>query len=179
MYQLLKPVFLIGFMGAGKTSVARRIARSCGLASIDMDSYIVRREGKEIPEIFAECGEAGFREIETQALREIAAMEENLIVSCGGGIVTTPENLDIMAECGLVVHLKVTADQAAKRIGNTSSRPLFDNLENARARCDARMPLYDQAADITVDTADKAMGQIAGELRARLEEKGALCQQQK
>lgn len=166
-------------MGAGKTSVARRIARNCGLASIDMDTYIVRREGKEINEIFAEVGEAGFREIETQALREIAAMDDNLVVSCGGGVVTTPENLDIMSGAGVVVHLRVTADQAAERIGNTASRPLFDSLENARARCDARMPLYEQAADITVDTAGKAMGQIVGELRRLLEEEGVLCQQQK
>ena len=179
MYRLSKPLFLIGFMGAGKTSIARRLARSCGLASIDMDTFIVRREGREISDIFAENGEAAFREIETQVLQEIAAMDDNLVVSCGGGIVTKPENLEIMSNSGYVLHLLVTADQAAERITNTSSRPLFDNIDSARERCIARMPLYEQAADLTVDTAGKTVAQIAGEIKRKLEEEGVLCQQRR
>ena len=63
--ELARPVFFVGFMGAGKTSVARRLARTCGVASVDMDTYLERREGKRVKEIFAQAGEDGFRAIET------------------------------------------------------------------------------------------------------------------
>ena len=64
--ELARPVFFVGFMGAGKTSVARRLARTCGVASVDMDTYLERREGKRVKEIFAQAGEDGFRAIETE-----------------------------------------------------------------------------------------------------------------
>ena len=67
--ELVRPVFFVGFMGAGKTSVSRRLARLCGISSIDMDSYIERREGRRIRDIFAEDGEGFFRDLETQVLR--------------------------------------------------------------------------------------------------------------
>ena len=70
--ELDSPGLFVGFMGAGKTSVARRLARTCGVASVDMDTYIERREGKKVKEIFAEGGEEGFRAIETDVLRELA-----------------------------------------------------------------------------------------------------------
>ena len=82
--ELARPVFFVGFMGAGKTSVARRLARTCGVASVDMDTYLERREGKRVKEIFAQAGEDGFRAIETDVLRELAG-KEPLLVSCGGG----------------------------------------------------------------------------------------------
>lgn len=176
MYYLSKPVFLIGFMGAGKTSIARRFARNYGLASIDLDVYVIRQVGKDIKEIFEDDGEEAFRQIEMQALKDIVEMNDNLLISCGGGIVTKQENLEIMEKHGIVVHLKVTVDQAAERISNTSSRPLFDNIDNARARCEERLPLYEKAADITIDTGGKSMGKIANELKCALEEKGILCQ---
>ena len=75
---LARPVFFVGFMGAGKTSVARRLARSCRVASVDMDTYIERREGKRVKDIFAESGEAGFRAIETEVLRELGAKPGNI-----------------------------------------------------------------------------------------------------
>ena len=84
--ELARPVFFVGFMGAGKTSVSRRLARLCGIASIDMDSYIERREGRRIRDIFAEDGEGRFRDLETQVLREMTQGDPAL-VSCGGGVV--------------------------------------------------------------------------------------------
>ena len=138
---LSRPVFFVGFMGAGKTSVARRLARTCKVASVDMDTYIERREGKKVKEIFAAVGEEGFRAVETDVLAELAA-KEPLLVSCGGGVVVTPANHEVFRECGFVVYLEVTADEAAGRISDTSTRPLFQNLEAARARCAERLPLY-------------------------------------
>ncbi len=109
--ELARPVFFVGFMGAGKTSVARRLARTCGVASVDMDTYLERREGKRVKEIFAQMGEDGFRAIETDVLRELAG-KEPLLVSCGGGVVERDENRAILRDAGFVVYLQVTADEA-------------------------------------------------------------------
>ena len=148
---LSRPVFFVGFMGAGKTSVARRLARTCKVASVDMDTYIERREGKKVKEIFAAVGEEGFRAVETEVFRE----------------------------CGFVVYLEVTADEAAGRISDTSTRPLFQNLEAARARCEERLPLYAAVADATVNTAGKSVPAIAREVQRILEKEGILCPQRR
>ncbi|MEB1813800.1 shikimate kinase [Adlercreutzia mucosicola] len=176
---LARPVFFVGFMGAGKTSVARRLARSCRVASVDMDTYIERREGKRVKDIFAESGEAGFRAIETEVLRELGAKPDPLLVSCGGGVVVTPENHEVFRESGFVVYLHVTADEAASRISDVSTRPLFQNLEAARARAAERLPLYEAVADVTVDTAGKSVFAIAREVQRILEKEGILCPQPK
>lgn len=176
--RLTRPVFFVGFMGAGKTSVARRLARTCGIASVDMDTYLERREGKRVKEIFAESGEEGFRAIETEVLRELAD-KEPLLVSCGGGVVKMPENRDILKQSGFVVHLKVTADEAKSRISDTSTRPLFQNLDSARKTAEERAPLYAEVSDVVVDTAGKNVAAIAREVQAVLEKEGVLCLQRK
>ena len=176
---LLRPVFFVGFMGAGKTSVARRLARTCGIASVDMDTYLERREGKRVKEIFAEVGEEGFRLIETDVLAELAGKDDPLLVSCGGGVVTREENRAILAEGGVVVYLEVTADEAASRISDKSTRPLFQDIEAARRRCAERLPLYESVADITVSTAGRSVPSIAWEVQRLLEKEGVLCRQPK
>ena len=173
--ELAKPVFFVGFMGAGKTSVARKLARTCGIASVDMDTYLERREGKRVRERFAEAGEEAFRAIETDVLRELAG-KDPLLVSCGGGAVLRPENRAILAERGYVVYLQVTADEAASRISDVSTRPLFRDLETARATIEARLPLYEDVADAVVNTAGKSVAAIAREVRGVLEREGILWQ---
>lgn len=177
--ELARPVFFVGFMGAGKTSVARRLARTCGIASVDMDTYLERREGKRVKEIFAEVGEEGFRLIETDVLAELAGKDDPLLVSCGGGVVTREENRAILAEGGVVVYLEVTADEAASRISDKSTRPLFQDIEAARRRCAERLPLYESVADITVSTAGRSVPSIAWEVQRLLEKEGVLCRQPK
>ena len=178
-YELTRPVFLIGFMGAGKTSVARRVARDAGIASVDLDTYLERREGRRIKDIFADEGEEGFRAIETDVLMELAEKDEPLLVSCGGGIVTQERNRDILAEKGMVIHLRVSADEAASRISDLSSRPLFQDIEAARKRCEDRLPLYEGTADVTIDTAGKSIAVIAGKVCNVLKKEGVLCPQPK
>lgn len=174
--KLREHVFFIGFMGAGKSSVARRIARISKIASLDMDKYIVRSQGKSIPEIFDQGGETLFRSIETSVLKEIGDMEDPMFVSCGGGIVQTPENIELLKRYGTVVHLVVDADEAAHRISNLDSRPLFNDIESARALCDQRIPLYEEAADITIATKGKSVGKIASEVMDALSERGIMQQ---
>ena len=170
---MMRPVFFVGFMGAGKTSVARKLARRAGVASIDMDTYIERRCDKAVKEIFAESGEAGFRAIETEVLRELACGEPQL-VSCGGGVVLADENRAILRAHGFVVYLKVTAAEAASRISDVSTRPLFGDLEQAQRVIEGRLPLYEEVADVTIDTAGRGSGAIAREVFRLLREKGVL-----
>ena len=172
-YDLEKPVFFVGFMGAGKTSVARKLARNAGISAVDMDTYIERRCDMQVKEIFAESGEAGFRAIETDVLRELATGDARL-VSCGGGVVLRSENRSILKEHGFVVYLQVTAAEAASRISDLSTRPLFGDLEQAEAVIQARLPLYEEVADITVNTAGRGTGSIARETFTLLKRQGIL-----
>lgn len=177
IYELDRPVFLVGFMGAGKTSVARKLARMAGVASVDMDTYIERCEHKRVKEIFAEVGEDGFRAIETQTLYELGMKKDPMVVSCGGGVVLRPENRKALSELGLVVYLSVTAAEAASRISDVSSRPLFGDLQNAQRVIDERLPLYEEVADVTIDTVGRGSSSIAHEVFDILKEKGVLWQQ--
>ena len=169
-----KPVFFIGFMGAGKTSVSQQIAVTCGVASIDADEYLELREDRIVADIFAEDGEEAFRDIETDVLRDLAARSPRLI-ACGGGVVSKrPENAAIMHEAGYVVYLKVSADGAAARIPNTDSRPMFKNLDTARKTVVEREPQYEAAADVAVDTEGRTIREVADEVVERLLEAGVL-----
>lgn len=173
-YELVKPVFFIGFMGAGKTSVSQQLAVTYGLASIDADEYLELREDRIIADIFAEDGEEAFRDIETDVLRDLAKRSPRLI-GCGGGVVTKrPENAEIMRDSGFVVYLKVTADGAAARIPNTDSRPMFKNLETARKTIVQRAPQYEAAANVSVETEGRTIREVAEEVAQILLERGIM-----
>lgn len=174
-WQLRQPVYFVGFMGAGKTSVARKVARIASVSSIDVDSYIERRCDKKISEIFDEVGEAGFREIEKQLLQELTADEPRLI-ACGGGIVLAEENRALLNQNGFVIYLEVTAEEAAARISDTSTRPLFGDLEQAQKVIDGRLHLYEEVADVTLDTAQRSTGSLAYEIVDLLKQEGILWQ---
>lgn len=177
-YELTCPVFFVGFMGAGKTSVARKLARRAGVAAIDMDTYIERRAGKNTTAIFDEVGEDGFRAMETEVLRELA-QGDPVLVSCGGGVVVRPENREILKNAGFVVYLKVTAAEAASRITNYSSRPLFGDLEQAQRLCEERLPLYEEVASAAIDTAGHGSGANAREVFRLLKREGILIERSK
>ena len=100
-FYLTKPVFFIGFMGAGKTSISQQIAVTCGVASIDADEYLELREDRIVADIFAEDGEEAFRDIETDVLRDLVKRSPRLI-GCGGGVVTKrPVNAQRGGLCGV------------------------------------------------------------------------------
>ena len=175
--ELAKPVFFVGFMVAGKTSTSRRLARQCGLATIDLDAYIERRERRAINQIFAEQGEQAFRDMETQVLDEFAH-KGPMLVSCGGGIVLREENREILKNNGFVVYLQVTAEQAVERVGDVSTRPLFKNLETARQTIAGRLPMYEDVASVSIDTVGKSINVVAQEIQEILEKEGVLCLRQ-
>lgn len=111
----MKPVFLIGYMGCGKTTLGEVLAAQMGLAFIDLDDYIEQRQGLTINEIFATMGEARFRQVEADALGDVAAMTD-VVVSCGGGTPCHGNNMSLMNEAGTTVWLTTSAERITARL---------------------------------------------------------------
>ena len=174
-YELTRPVFFVGFMGAGKTTLTRRLARSLGLASADIDRSIERDAGLSIKELFAQVGEERFRELEAQKLEQFAAGVP-LLISCGGGLVEGERSRQIIAESGLCVHMFVSPDESASRISNHDTRPFFETMDSVREVNSRRAPIYEEIADATIDTTGKLPHEVAGEVRKLLLKEGVLCQ---
>ncbi|MCL2889020.1 MAG: shikimate kinase [Eggerthellaceae bacterium] len=177
-FELTQPVCLVGFMGAGKSSLAGRLARMCMIPAVDMDALIEERSGRKIAEIFAESGEAQFRAYESGLLSELASAAP-AVISCGGGVVLAAENQQILKSSTCVVYLDIGFEEAHKRISDLSTRPLFADIEKARELYLQRKPLYEQLADICIDSGTKSVNEIALELQEALLAKGVLCQRQK
>jgi len=165
-------LFFVGPMGAGKTTIGRRVAELLGLAFFDLDHEIEMHTGATIPLIFDLEGEAGFRERERAQLAELAA-RSGVVLSTGGGAVLDAENRRCLRERGFVVYLETTVDQQLSRLARDRHRPLLatpDRHERLLALAAARDPLYREVADLTVPAAHGrnvavAAGQLAAELR--------------
>lgn len=149
-----KNLMLIGFMGTGKTTVSAALRRITGLEEVDMDSYIVEKEGMSIPEIFEKFGEAGFRAKETEVLKEIQRTKGK-IVSCGGGIVLKDENVEIMKDGGIILLLTASPEVIFDRVKDHTDRPILNadmSLEHVKRLMDERRERYEYAADVTINT---------------------------
>ena len=146
-------LFLIGPMGAGKTTVGRRVAEQLGLAFHDLDQEIEARCGADIPLIFElEC-ETGFRKRESEVLDELTA-RQGVLISTGGGAVLRAENRQRLRERGFVVYLETTVEQQLKRLAHDRKRPLLaapDRRERLTALLAEREPLYREIADLILD----------------------------
>ncbi len=152
-------LFLTGFRGSGKSSVAQLLSFRLSLPVIDLDDEIERAAGKSIKEIFAEVGEVGFRDQETASLQR-AVNHPKSIISLGGGAILRPENRDCVRQHGVCVWLKVDAATAEKRISSDPTtgtrRPALTDLDwrkEIETQLELRAPLYSAVADFTVDTA--------------------------
>ena len=174
MYRLNIPrpenVVLVGFMGSGKSSVGRLVARTLQSRFVDTDRLVVDRAGMEIRDIFANHGEAFFRGEETRALRSLLG-GRRLVVATGGGIVTIPENLAALKELGFVVWLTASEEMIWERVSRNTRRPLL-HTENPRETVhnmlEARNPLYESAAQMKVDTTTLTHAQVAERIYERV-----------
>lgn len=167
----MKPLFLIGFMGAGKSTVGAIVAQRLGRPFLDLDKEIERQQGMSVAHLFEKLGESGFRDAEREALT-LAAQRPELVVACGGGVVTDEASHAILREHGVVVLLQVSADEAIARVGRyVSGRPLLraGDPGAVAALLKSRERLYEAAADLLVDTADRSPAEIADEVVSLVE----------
>lgn len=167
-------IFFIGFMGAGKSTLARTLGTMFGRRFCDTDRLVIARTGSSIKKIFADKGEAYFRERETSVIESLS-LERSLLVSCGGGVIVRPENVELMRAMGHVVFLDISVDGALAHITNRSERPLLgDTREQTAALHAQRRPQYLAAAHTVVDINGKDFQEVAHEVGALLVEMGLL-----
>lgn len=163
-------IFLIGFMGAGKSTVAAMLGERLDLPVLDLDSLIESAAGLSVSDAFARHGEAWFREREREALESVARMPRS-VVACGGGVVLDPGNRATLKRAGFVVYLEVTAAEALARVGDTATRPLLAGPAGALAATallSARETLYTATADITVETVGRNASEVANTVISEL-----------
>ena len=164
-------IVLVGFMGAGKSSVGRTLARMTGLPRFDTDELIAARFGLTIAQIFEQHGEEKFREAETETLRGLSGKGAAIVVT-GGGIVLRPENRQLLRELGTVVHLSANEETLFARISRRATRPLLqteDPRRTVQELLGKRLPLYREVADTEVDTSLLTHEEVASRILERLE----------
>jgi shikimate kinase len=159
---MAKQLVLIGLMGSGKTSVGKRCAQRLARPFVDVDDVTATLAGMPVPEFLAARGEAEFRALEKQAVADVCASPESLVIACGGGTVLDPENRAKLRAVGLVVWLRAPAEVLARRVGDGSTRPLIaHDPAGTLARLERmRQPAYEATADRTVDTDDVALDDV-------------------
>ena len=170
-----RTIALVGLMGVGKSSVGRRLANTLGLSFRDADTEVEAAAGRSIPDIFAELGEAEFREGERKVIARLLD-EAPHVLATGGGAFTDPRTRELIKAKAISVWLKTDLEVLARRIGRKDTRPLLigkDPMDVLQAQAAARYPTYAQA-DVTVETGDAAhhvsVDQLIRALSAYLEE---------
>lgn len=166
-------LFLIGFMGAGKSSVSAGLGRMLGREVVEMDQRIAAQEGMSIPELFAQKGEPYFRACETALLKSFAQGAPR-IVSCGGGVPLREENVVAMRESGTVVLLTASPEVILERVKDSDERPLLQGHKDVSyiaVLMEQRRPRYEAAADITVDTSQLNIEEVCRQVLRQVTER--------
>ena len=148
----MNSIVLCGFMGCGKSTVGKNLARKSGRKYVDMDFYIEQKAGLRVSEIFEKYGEAGFRDMEHEACRELSE-KKNLVIASGGGALTFERNVEVFKNKDIIVLLDVPLDTIKHRLRHDTKRPLLqrpDKDEAMQKLYEQRLPLYQKAADVTV-----------------------------
>jgi len=169
----MKHIILVGFMGCGKTHVGSILAKELGLPFVDMDEQIVEQARRSVTEIFAEHGEAHFRDIETEVLKDLLAGHEQTVISSGGGVPMQEANLPLLKE-GIVVYLKAPVEVLVSRLKNDKKRPILqggDLREKITTLLAKRGPIYESVSNIEVVTGNGAVETIVGQIIEKLVEK--------
>jgi len=155
-------IYLVGFMGTGKSSSGKAAALRLGFSFVDLDECIENKEKISIPEIFAQKGEAYFRKVEKDVLGEVS-VRDTCVVSCGGGIVIDQDNIALMKRTGIMVCLTASAQVIFERVRHYTHRPLLqvpDPKEKIESLLRIRAPYYAQS-DLTIDTSALSVDEAA------------------
>lgn len=166
-------VFFIGFLGAGKSTLARNLGTMFNRRFVDTDRMVERRQGMSLGKLFRLRGEAQFRTLETEALQSLQG-ERSLLVSCGGGIVERSVNIELIHAMGFCVYLEGDLADSLRQIRSFAARPDFKSPEHARRLLEHRRPLYEQAADLTIDIRGRSFKDVSYECAERLLERGLI-----
>jgi shikimate kinase len=165
-------IYLVGFMGTGKTSTGKELAKRKKLQFMDLDELIELKQKRLISDIFAEKGEPYFRRVEKQVLKQVSK-EKKFVVACGGGIVLDPENIKIMKETGIMVCLTSSPEAICKRTSACSTRPLL-NVKDPKKQIEhllkMRAPYYAKA-DKAIDTSKLSVKETAEKIIKLLSQK--------
>lgn len=180
-YPAAKPnnIFIVGPMGAGKTTIGRQLAKNLGWEFLDSDHEIVARTGVQIPIIFDVEGEAGFRKREKSMIDELTQRQQ-LVLATGGGAVLDEDNRRVLSQRGVVVYLRATAEQLYKRTARDRNRPLLqteDPMAKIRELLEQRDPLYREVADVVMETGEENIRSVVRKLMGHLKRAGLLSQQ--
>lgn len=168
-------IVLIGFMGSGKSTVGIGLSYKLQRALLDTDKEIEKQEGKSVSAIFAEKGEASFREKETELLKKLKEERASRIFSVGGGTPLREENRKLLQELGVIIYLKVSPETVYERLKEDETRPLLrgeNPMEKIRKLLYEREGVYRNAANIVVAADGKTPAQIVTEIVERLEKEG-------
>jgi shikimate kinase len=168
-------VYLIGPMGSGKTAVGRRLATLLGKQFFDSDAEIEKRTGVDIRFIFEKEGETRFREREREVIADLTALD-GVVVATGGGAILDPKNRERLAETGTVVYLETTLDTLVRRTKTSKTRPLLmnDDPRNVLERMMVtRRPLYENTADLRIETTGRQVRAVAADIQQRLSQRVA------
>lgn len=165
-----KNILLIGFMGAGKSTVSAKLSELLAMEIMEMDAYIQKKEGMSIKDIFATNGEEYFRNCESNTLIELRE-RKRMVVSCGGGVPLREKNVELMKTSGYVVWLTATPEAIYERVKDSTERPLLNgnmNVPFIQNLMESRREKYERAADIVIDTTGKEIESICEELLQKL-----------
>lgn len=159
-------IFLIGPMGAGKSTIGRRLAQTLGMEFLDSDSIIEERAGADIDWIFDVEGEAGFRKREERILNELT-QNYGIVLSTGGGSILSKDNRNVLSARGIVIYLETTVDKQFERTQRDKKRPLLQTEDPRKTLEDLaaiRNPLYEEIADITIHTDEQSAKVVANQI---------------
>ncbi len=160
-----KNIVLIGFMGVGKSMFSNRLGNILNRDVLSTDDLIEQKEGRLVSRIFADSGEAYFRRVEREIVREVS-QRKDVIIDCGGGVVLSPENTASLKKTGTLIYLKASPERIYENIKEQGHRPLLSG-DDPRARIAEllaqRKPLYEQA-DYTIETDHKTVEQVCEEI---------------
>lgn len=162
----MKNIYLIGFMGTGKSTVGTMLAETLGTKCIEMDELIQKRQQMSITEIFDAFGERYFRDLETELLHSLVD-EEQIVVSCGGGSVLRNENAEIMKQSGRIILLTASPETVYKRVRDSKTRPILNghmSIAEIRSLMEKRKVRYDAVADVKIATDEKSAEAICAEI---------------
>lgn len=163
----MKRIVLMGFMGAGKTTVGKCLAKALDCEFIDTDERIEKEQGRKISDIFAEDGEQTFRDMETDLLKRLQDSEEQFVLSIGGGMPVREENRALLRNIGRVIYLKTSKEEIIRRVSGDTNRPLLQGgelEEKVTSLMNAREQIYKETAHLEILTDEKNPKELVQEL---------------